>query len=432
MKRAALYLRLSREDEEHVGESGSILNQREFLQNYCREKGYQAAATFVDDGWSGLNFERPGFLQMLTEIDRGNFDLVLVKDLSRLGRDYILTGYYLERYFPQRGVRLIAVADGIDTGEGSDDMTPFRAVFNDLYAKDISKKVRASLEIKRRMGEYIGAAPPYGYRKDPQERHRLIPDGDKSRIVQEIFSRFLQGETIKAIAQSLTDRRELPPGAGRGREDASGYGWTPGTVRRILQNPVYRGTLVQGRTQVLSYKLKKRVRCPEDSWAVFEGQHPPLVSAEEFALAGEKLSRRQYRGQDGESLFTGLCRCPECGAPMRATQSGGRRYLVCARWKDGGGCTSHCQSEDGLRRAAEGILWMFWGLYGEKDAAQGPGEKPDEKGPPASVAQKLTRESLWTVESIFAGRGRAIFRMRFPNPFLQVEGREGDSTAGTE
>ena len=174
--RVGLYLRLSREDGE--GESQSIQSQRLLLTEFCQQQGFAVTAEYVDDGYSGTTFQRPAFAKMLADIEQGRIDTVITKDLSRLGRDYILTGHYLERYFPAHGVRYIALGDNIDTGRGQDDMAPFRAVVNDLYARDISRKVRASLLAKKQAGLFIGARPPYGYRRQAEDKNRLEPDPD--------------------------------------------------------------------------------------------------------------------------------------------------------------------------------------------------------------------------------------------------------------
>lgn len=183
--RVGLYLRLSREDGE--GESQSIQSQRLLLTKFCQQQGFAVAAEYVDDGYSGTTFQRPAFAKMLADIEQGRIDTVITKDLSRLGRDYILTGHYLERYFPAHGVRYIALGDNIDTGRGQDDMAPFRAVVNDLYARDISRKVRASLLAKKQAGLFIGARPPYGYRRQAEDKNRLEPDPDTAGVVKQIF-----------------------------------------------------------------------------------------------------------------------------------------------------------------------------------------------------------------------------------------------------
>lgn len=194
--RAGLYLRLSKEDEAQ-GQSGSISNQRAILERYAQDQGWEVAGCYIDDGYSGLHFDRPGFQRLLSDIEAGLVNLVLTKDLSRLGRDYIDTGYYLERYFPSRQVRYIALADGIDTFASSsaqNDMGPFKSVMNDLYAKDISQKVRAVMDTKREAGQFIGAFAPYGYQKDPENKNRLFVDGPAAEVVRRILRNIWQGK----------------------------------------------------------------------------------------------------------------------------------------------------------------------------------------------------------------------------------------------
>ena len=197
--RAGLYLRLSREDGE--GESQSIASQRLLLTRYCQEQGILIGSEYADDGYTGTNFQRPAFQRMLADIEAGLIDTVITKDLSRLGRDYIMTGHYLERYFPEKGVRYIALGDNIDTLRGQDDMTPFRAVVNDLYARDISRKVRASLDAKKRAGQFIGARPPYGYRRSDQDHGKLEEEPEKARWVRRMFEWAAQGQSPGQIAQ---------------------------------------------------------------------------------------------------------------------------------------------------------------------------------------------------------------------------------------
>ena len=201
--RVGLYLRLSREDGE--GESQSIQSQRLLLTEFCQQQGFAVAAEYVDDGYSGTTFQRPAFAKMLADIEQGRIDTVITKDLSRLGRDYILTGHYLERYFPAHGVRYIALGDNIDTGRGQDDMAPFRAVVNDLYARDISRKVRASLLAKKQAGLFIGARPPYGYRRQAEDKNRLEPDPDTAGVVKQIFCWAAAGWGATAIARRLEE-----------------------------------------------------------------------------------------------------------------------------------------------------------------------------------------------------------------------------------
>ena len=362
--RAALYLRLSKEDGDRDGASQSIRNQRDFLLDYCGKNSLPVVEIYADDGYTGTNFNRPGFLRMVEDIEAGRVDTVLTKDLSRLGRDYILTGYYLERYFPERGVRYIAVNDRIDTAAEQSDMTPFRAVFNDLYAKDISRKVRAALQTRRQMGKFIGTYPPYGYRKDPADRNHLVVEAEEAAQVRRIYAWFLGGQTVSAIARRLTEEGVPTPSAGKRMAcgQKPGAGWSYPMVRRILSMPTYRGDLVSRMSQKISYKLDRVRRLPREEWLVAEGTHEAIVSSATFERAQELLAVRGYaaRRKPAEPRpLTGLFFCADCGAPMTLWSNGKARYFVCAGWKRNPGehrCTAHYLREEAVLEAVRASL----------------------------------------------------------------------------
>lgn len=274
-----LYLRLSRDDEKNT-ESESIANQRLFLRNYAREHGFKITAEYCDDGYSGTTFDRPAFIEMLSQIEQGNISTIMTKDLSRLGRDYIKTGYYLEQYFPLHNIRYIAVNDGIDTvnENACNDMAPFRAVFNDMYAKDISKKVRCALDTKKREGKFIGAFAPYGYKKHPDDHNKLIIDNAEAEIVKEIFALRLRGKSNLYIAKHLTEKNITTP-SGKSEK------WNDVTIRRILMNETYTGSLVQNKSKTINYKVHKRIYLNESHWVVVPCTHEPIISKEIFNKA---------------------------------------------------------------------------------------------------------------------------------------------------
>ena len=237
MEPAALYLRLSQEDGERWGESQSISNQRIFLTQYCQANGFTVAECYIDDGYTGTNFNRPGFQRLLRDIERGKIKTVITKDLSRLGRDYIETGRYVECYFPEKGIRYIAVNDGVDTGKeesAGNDMSAFKAVFNDFYARDVSRKVRSALTAKRRAGEFIGAWAPYGYQKDPKQPGKLVPDPESAGVVRRIYRDFLKGESVRGIAEGLTEDKIPTPMEKRNGGLKAKRRWNESTIRRIL------------------------------------------------------------------------------------------------------------------------------------------------------------------------------------------------------
>lgn len=300
----ALYLRLSREDGERQIESQSIANQRAYLLRYAQEHGFTVTGIFVDDGWSGTSFERPAFQRMVQEIEAGRIGTVITKDLSRLGRDYIQTGHFLERYFPEHGVRYIAVNDRIDTGEQEgNDLAPFLSVVNDMYARDISKKVRAALSIRKETGQFIGSVPPFGYRKDPQQRGKLRIDAQTAPVVRLIYRAYLRTGQITQVVRAL-NARQIPPPSKKKKEPSAG--WNDVTVRRILSNPTYAGHLTQNRTRKISHKVGKKVSLPPEEWVTVPDTHAPIIPQDMFDQVQDMLKthgkprkeRGRYLSQD--------------------------------------------------------------------------------------------------------------------------------------
>lgn len=317
------YLRLSNE-EAQGGESSSITNQRMIVENYCRQNGISLVREFVDDGYSGGNFNRPGFKEMLKQLEQGKANLVITKDLSRLGRDMREASYYAEQFFPEHGIQYIAIADNFDT-ERDNVMAPFLFAMNEVYLRDGSRKVKDVLRSKRESGQYC-ACPPYGYRKDREDKHRLTPDGMTAPVVERIFQRAAAGDSSRRIALDLNADGVIPPLKYRvlyrdefSREGASRASdtWNQTTVKRILKNPVYLGHTLLGKSRKVSVKSQKKVAVPRDSWAVTEDTHPPLVDEALFRRAQENLGRgsRDYRAYDQvrKSIFGGVAVCGRCG-----------------------------------------------------------------------------------------------------------------------
>jgi DNA invertase Pin-like site-specific DNA recombinase len=337
---AALYLRLSKEDEINK-QSESIINQRDFLTGYVLEQGWNIAGIYIDDGYSGLNYDRPDFKRMLTDIEKKNINLVITKDLSRLGRDYIDTGYYLERYFPTKNVRYIALNDGIDTMADmiNNDISPFKAVINDMYAKDISKKVRTSFKIKQKTGQFIGSFAPYGYIKDPNNNNRLLIDEKVAGTVRRIYELYLKGKSPLVIAEILNDESIECPSVYKMRmlptykhPRVTHFLWSRQKVKQILQDPTYCGNLTQKKAQRINYKVDKLRQLPISEWVTVEGTHEPLISTEDFENVKEIIKKRgnNYikKGQRTR-LLNGLIFCKECGGKMTYRNGGGKYYLVC-------------------------------------------------------------------------------------------------------
>lgn len=317
------YLRLSNE-EAQGGESSSITNQRMIVQNYCKQNNITLVREFVDDGYSGGNFNRPGFKEMLKQLEQGKANLVITKDLSRLGRDMREASYYAEQFFPEHGIQYIAIADNFDT-EHDNIMAPFLFAMNEVYLRDGSRKVKDVLRSKRESGQYC-ACPPYGYRKDQEDKHRLAPDEMTAPVVERIFQRAAAGDSSRKIALDLNADGIIPPLKYRVlyRDEFSEEGashasdtWNYTTVKRILKNPVYLGHTLLGKSKKVSVKSKKKVAVPRDSWAVTENTHPPLVDKTLFQRAQENLGRgsRDYRAYDQvrKSIFGGVAVCAQCG-----------------------------------------------------------------------------------------------------------------------
>ena len=317
------YLRLSNE-EAQGGESSSITNQRMIVQNYCKQNGITLVREFVDDGYSGGNFDRPAFQEMMKQLQQGKANTVITKDLSRLGRDMREASYYAEQFFPEHGIHYIAISDNFDT-ERENIMAPFLFAMNEVYLRDGSRKVKDVLRSKRENGQYC-ACPPYGYRKDTQDKHRLAPDEMTAPVVLRIFEQAAKGDSSRKIALDLNEDGIIPPLKYRVlyRDEFSEEGaarasdlWNYTTVKRILKNPVYLGHTLLGKSKKVSVKSKKKVPVPREDWAVTENTHPPLVSNILYERAQANLGRgsRDYRAYDHvrKSIFSGIAVCSKCG-----------------------------------------------------------------------------------------------------------------------
>ena len=327
--RAAIYCRLSKDDDLQ-GESASIANQRDMLEQYCEKQGWEVVAVYQDDGFTGLNMERPDLKRMLKAIERRQINLVITKDLSRLGRNYLQTGYLIEDFFPRNGVRYIAMNDGIDTMRENNDIAPFKNILNEMYSKDISKKVHSSYLLKAQKGEFTGCVAPFGYRKDPDNKNHLLVDEETAPIVRQLFAWALEGHGPNFIRRRLEEQKmPCPTWWNRQRglrntftkwekqdPEKGRYIWDFTVIKDILTNPVYTGAIA---SQKKEYRFKIGTigeKKPED-WIVVEGQHQPIVDRSSFEIVQEKLRSRQRPRQNGEvSLFAGLLKCGECGKSL--------------------------------------------------------------------------------------------------------------------
>ncbi|MCD8188918.1 MAG: recombinase family protein [Clostridiales bacterium] len=364
------YVRLSREDGDKL-ESDSIRNQKELLAEYHRKHPeMKRVDEYVDDGYSGTDFDRPGFKRMLEDAGKGKINCIIVKDLSRLGRNYIETGRYLEKIFPSMGIRFLALNDNYDSADESSDsdhiIVPFKNLINDAYCRDISIKIRSQLDVKRRNGEFIGSFAGYGYLKDPADKNHLIVDEYAANIVRLIFKWKLDGMSSQHIAAQLDEMGALPPLEYKrmcGLNFNSGFRagknpkWSVVSVNRIMRNELYTGVMVQGKRKKITYKLKESHAVDERDWIKVPGTHDAIIPRPVFDQVQKllELDTRTAPDEDTVYLFSGFLQCGSCGQNMvkRCSSKGGKKYHYyhCSTYKNGDGCTSHLISESRLTEA---------------------------------------------------------------------------------
>lgn len=363
---AIAYYRLSKDDGSSH-ESDSIANQRVLVHEYIkRHTNINLVDEAYDDGYTGTNFNRPGFQKVMDAVNAGKVNCVIVKDLSRLGREYIETGKYLEMVFPSMGIRFIAINDDVDSMrfQSSDDiLIPVKNIMNESYCRELSKKLRRQFRIQRSNGEYLGAFACYGYCKSPEDKHKLIIDTHAAEVVRMMFMLKLKGYSQRAIADYLNREDILPPAEYKksqglnykpGQKNSGKASWNAVTVMNILTNPVYIGTLIQGKRGTANYKIKRmRVR-DEEQWCVVKNNHEPIIDEQTFDSVQRALSRdtRIAPEQETVSPLSGMVFCADCGRPMiRRSVSRGKKkfhYYVCSTNKKGNGCSSHSISVDTL------------------------------------------------------------------------------------
>ena len=364
---ATLYLRLSRDDGDKE-ESGSITGQRELLRDYISQHPeLREYAIRIDDGFSGSTFERPGFQKMIEDVKAGRTDCIVVKDLSRFGRNYLDAGEYIEKIFPFLGVRFIAVNDNYDSlGEkkSSDDLIiPFKNLINEAYCRDISMKIRSQLEIKRKNGQFLGSFAAFGYLKDEQDKNKLVVDQYAADIVRDIFKWKLEGISPQDIAGALNKLGVLSPMEYKrslGMKYTTSFKtsakavWSAGTVIRILKNPIYTGVLIQGKETTPSYKVHKRIAKDKSEWTVIEDSHEAIISEIDFDSVQKVLKCDTRRSPDDKAvgLFSGMLFCGDCGASMvRKTVPAGEKkyvYYVCSAHKQDKSCSPHRMRDTAL------------------------------------------------------------------------------------
>ena len=350
----ALYCRLSKDDE-LVGDSNSIVHQKEMLAKYAKEHGFTNTEFYVDDGYSGTNFNRPDFQRMMSDVEEGKIGTVIVKDMSRFGRDYIMVGYYTEIYFGNCNVRFIAVNDGVDSNvQTENDLTPFKNVFNEWYAKDTSKKIRAVFKAKGNSGKHLSSNPPFGYIKDPNDKEKWIVDEEAAETVKRIFQMFVDGMRMPEIARKLTEEKVETPqlyNLHRGRKihRLSEFPeiWSVASVKGILDQIAYAGHTVNFQTTKKSFKNKKQVRLPKDQWVICENTQEPIIDGKTFETVQQmRKTKRAYTKFNEPNMFSGLLYCADCGNRLTIQRVAKHRNMdnfTCAtyRKKKKGLCSSH-------------------------------------------------------------------------------------------
>ena len=375
-KITALYERLSRDDEQ-LGDSNSIVNQKKMLETYCEQNGYTNIVHYTDDGYSGGSFDRPDWKRLIEDIEAGKVGMVITKDMSRIGRNYLEVGYYTEIYFGQKNIRFIAIANGVDSeNQGSSEFAPFLNVMNEWYLRDCSRKIRATKQVIGNSGKHISSHAPYGYKKDPEDKHHWLVDEEAAEIVRRIYRLCIEGKGIQMIAKQLqADKIETPGyyqakrsnGVYKNRLDVlDPYKWSGTMVKHILTKPDYLGYTVNFRTTSKSYKDKKSIQNPPEKWAVFEGTQEPIIDLETWQLCQKLLGTpRRCDTIEESNPFTGLVYCADCGEKMYnqrsrpftdsvGTKHSGTDAYNCSTYKlskknKGKGCFAHHISTNSLR-----------------------------------------------------------------------------------
>ncbi len=348
--KAAIYCRLSKEDEQKKEneESESIQNQRLMLCQYAKEKGWEVWKEYVDEDYSGLDAQRPSFCNMLKDAHKGCFQIILCKSQSRFTRDMELVERYLHTLFPLWGIRFVSIVDAVDTGiKGNKKARQISGLVNEWYCEDLSENIRSVFQEKMKQGQYLAPFAPYGYQKNPENSYVLIPDPEAARVVQRIFSNYVNGQGVGQIKEKLDAEGILPPGIYKKRQglsfshpklqmnESDYFLWSSNTIRQILKNRVYVGDLIQAKQKKVSYKSKKVIQNPKENWIVVSNCHEGIIEQETFQLAQERMSQRRYSNRKNlqktpMKLLKGMVRCQGCGHLLYRTKGrNGMVYLYC-------------------------------------------------------------------------------------------------------
>ena len=370
LSNVGLYIRLSREDDDKTLESESITNQKSLLTQYVKENNLRLVDIYIDDGYSGTNFDRPEFKRMIDDILKGKINMVITKDMSRLGRDYIGTGELIEKFFPTHGVRYIAVTDNIDTylDNSNNDIAPFKAIMNDMYAKDISKKIKSSLRAKQKEGKWVGGRTPFGYIQDPNNKNKLIIFEEQAVVVRRIFDMRLEGLSFYKIALRLTNEKVKTPAEYYSFEWKNNYHlnyglWHAKTIRDILTNRMYIGDLVQNKRNKVNYKVKKIIKNSPENYIVVENTHEAIINKDIFYEVQKRIPKNVGRNEKKEThLLDGLLYCGDCGHRISVTsrrKKDNKCYTICNYYRTymkNHVCTTHSNNYDTLEKIILNIL----------------------------------------------------------------------------
>ncbi len=357
----ALYMRLSRDDEKY-GDSVSIETQRTILRQFASDNNLHVVDEYIDDGWSGTNFERPDFKRMMDDVEAGKINCIVTKDLSRFGREHVMMDYYLEFMFPEKHIRYIAVTENEDTEKGLSDFVPFKNLFNEWFAKDTSRKVKAALKVKHAAGERTATYAPLGYKKDPDAKNKIVIDEETRWVVEKIFDLAAHGCGAAKIARVLYDEKVPTPAywhyMRQGKFDYvfadapedKAYSWSLAIIRAILNDETYIGNTIHHKQSTISYKNKKVVQNPKEEWVRVENTHEPIISKDLFDQVQEQIATRRRMQKDATTqIFAGLLKCADCGWSMTFARNANAKnpfgYYVCGRHRayryKGGECTRH-------------------------------------------------------------------------------------------
>ena len=382
----ALYMRLSRDDEKY-GDSVSIETQRTILREFAKEQKLRVVDEYVDDGWSGTNFERPDFKRMMDDVEAGKINCIVTKDLSRFGREHVMMDYYLEFMFPEKHIRYIAVAENEDTEKGLSDFVPFKNLFNEWFAKDTSRKVKAALRAKHAAGERTSTYAPLGYKKDPDGKNAIVVDEETRWVIEKIFDLAAHGYGAARIARVLYDERVPTPAYWQyklhGKFDyifadappEKAYSWSLAIIKKILKDETYIGNTIHYRQSTISYKNKKIVRNPKEDWVRIENTHEPIISKDVFDQVQDQIATRRRMQKDATTqIFAGLLKCADCGWSMSFARNAGASnpyaYYVCGKHRayryKGGECTRHYIRYDVLYTYILNRI-RYWARRAKKD-----------------------------------------------------------------